>query len=257
MALVLLACTLTFAQRRRESAAAVDPNVLAAESYLRQRNYVKAIEALELSLNVSPPGRPELFEMLASACLSSGDKMGALGAFERGIAAHPSSTKLKELYISPLPIALSREAVREKLEGALKKANSPIFQKAIGQLLLAENPLNARAGQLLSSAVSSLPRDPEALYFYGQWACLNGREALCVTELIKALALAPHNDEAHMQIYTLIGVAEDELNHAALAERAFKNALRFNQKLQTKNPQAAFQYAKFLIKRSRGVKRKS
>ena len=41
---------------------------------------------------------------------------------------------------------------------------------------------------------------------------------MCATELNKAAALSPSNDNALMQSYTLIGMAEDKLNHAARAE---------------------------------------
>ena len=43
---------------------------------------------------------------------------------------------------------------------------------------------------------------------------------LCATELSKAAVLSPSNDNALMQSYTLIGLAEDKLNHPDRAEAA-------------------------------------
>jgi hypothetical protein len=46
--------------------------------------------------------------------------------------------------------------------------------------------------------------DAEVHFLYGQWACMSSLNELCATELNKAVALSPSNDNALMQSYTLI-----------------------------------------------------
>lgn len=251
-ALLLVPLTLAAAlAQQRRTARPPDPNMLAAESYLKQKNYAKAAQALELVLAADSRGTAELFMMLADARLKMGDKSGALDIYERGLALHPAATKLGEFYIALLTAALGQEELRAKLEKQLTKTNAPMFQKTLGQLLLQENPLDPRAEQLLSAAAKSLPRDSEAHYFYGQWACLNNNEALCVAELTRALLLSGDNNQAKMQIYTMIGIAEDKSNRLPQAEAAFRRAWQFNRSLASPHPPAALQYAEFLRKRAR------
>lgn len=246
-----LASTATVPAQQRRTVRSSDPNVLAAENYLKQQNYAKAAQALELSLVVDARGTPEVFAMLADARLKLGNKSGAVEICERGLALHPAATKLKEFYIALLTATLGKEELRAKLEEQLTKTNAPIFQKTLGQLLLRENPLDSRAEQLLSAAAKRLPRDPEAHYFYGQWACLNNNEALCVAELTRALSVSGDNNQAKMQIYTMIGMAEDKSNRLPQAEAAFRSAWLLNRGLVAPHPPAALQYAEFLSKHAR------
>lgn len=125
------------------------------------------------------------------------------------------------------------------------------MKKRLGQLLLKTNPEDGRAEQLLAQAAQAQPRDAEAHYLYGQWACLNNRQELCLIELKKALALAPSNHLAQMQIYTMIAVAEDQSNRPHPAESAFLKAQQYNRLLPAPDPLATFQYVKFLTSHSR------
>ncbi len=100
--------------------------------------------------------------------------------------------------------------------------------KAEARLKLQEDPLNPAIEQLLKQAVSAAQNDAEAHYLYGQWAILNHQEELAVREETRAIALSPKNALARMQAYTLIGIAEDTLDHEAKARVAFQNARQAN-----------------------------
>lgn len=250
LTLCLLAVPLPASAQRGQ--APQDPNILAAENHIKQHNYVKAIEALELALSREPRSSPEAYVMLATSRLNTGERDKAIEVCEQGMNVHPNSERLASFYVSLLQVAATEAETKTKLEAKVKQnSTSALYRKALGGLLLKQNPLDPRVEELLAAAAKLAPRDAEARYLYGQWACLNNREALCVAELKSALALSPTNDQAQMQIYTLIGMAEDKLHHTAQAEAAFRSAMQFNRKLERPNPHAAIQYADFLIKRLR------
>ncbi len=229
-----------------------DPTILAAENFIKQKNYTKAIETLELSLSREPRSDPEAYVMLATSRLNTGERDKAIEVCERGTTVHPKSERLASFYVSLLQVATTEDETKTKLEAKLEQnPTSIVYRKALGGLLLKQNPLNPQVAQLLATAAKLAPRDAEARYLYGQWACLNNNEALCVAELNSALALSSTNDLAQMQIHTLIGMAEDKLNRPAQAEAAFRSAMQFNRKLPQPNPHAAIQFVDFFIKRSR------
>jgi len=231
-----------------------DPNLLAAEDYLRQNNYTKAVEAVELSISLEPRCDPEAYVMLATARLNLGEKKKAIEACEQGLDTYPKSARLQRYYVSLLRVAAGKEETKAKLEQCLtRQPNSAVYLKAFGELLMEENPTGQRAEELLAAAAKAAPSDAEAHYLYGKLACVNNNEELCIAELSKAHALAPGDYEAGMQIYTMIGIAEDNLNRPAEAEAAFQKALKFNEKLASPSPYAAFQYAVFLANRRRDV----
>lgn len=55
-----------------------DPNVLAAESYFKNRNFAKAIEALELVVAANPKRGEEVYLMLAQSYWQTGQQSRAL-----------------------------------------------------------------------------------------------------------------------------------------------------------------------------------
>jgi len=231
-----------------------DPNVLAGEDYIKQNNFAKAIEALELAISMEPRCDPETYVMLATSRLNLGEKKKAIEACEQGLDFYPKSVRLQEYYVSLLRVAAGKEETKAKLEQNLaRQPYSTVYLKTLGGLLMEESPTGRRAEELLVAAAKGAPNDAEAHYLYGKLACVNNNEELCIAELSKADALAPGNYEAGMQIYTMIGIAEDNLNRPAEAETAFQKALKFNQMLKSPGPYAAFQYAVFLAKRRRDV----
>jgi tetratricopeptide (TPR) repeat protein len=227
-----------------------DPNLLAAESYIRRQNFAKALEALDLVFKVNPKPPAGAYLMLASCQFNLGAKEKAADALERGVTAYPSAAGLAQEYVALLPTALSKETVRARLEERLKRQpGHPIYTKALARLAIEQDP--AGAENTLAETARLLPRDPEAHFLYGQWACLNNRHELCVIELKKSLLLAPPNEQARMQIYTLTAMAEEELGRTAAAEASFRRALAANRKLAEQSPHATQRFVEFLAQRNR------
>lgn len=234
----------------RAQKAISDPNLLAAESYLRRQNFAKALEALELVFKVNPKPPAAAYLMLASCQFNLGAKTKAVQALEQGLAAYPAASGLAQEYVVLLPTAIDKEAVREKLQERLRyQPGHPVYAKAIARLALETDPTKAEA--TLAETARLLPRDSEAHYLYGQWACLNNRHELCIVELKKALLLSPANNQARMQIYTLTAMAEEELGRTAAAETSFRQALAANRKLPEPSPHSTQRFVEFLSQRNR------
>lgn len=123
--------------------------------------------------------------------------------------------------------------------------------KAEGQALLDDRTRSAQARGPLEKAVKLTPGDPEAHYYLARWACLHNEDRLCMGEARAALSLAPHNDDAALQLQTMIGIAAQNTNQPKAAEAAFVAALGANKRMGLKDPLAAFQYIDFLLKRAR------
>jgi len=148
-----------------------DPNLLAAEDYLRQNNYTKAVE---LSISLEPRCDPEAYVMLATARLNLGEKKKAIEACEQGLDTHPKSARLQRYYVSLLRVAAGKEETKAKLEQCLmRQPNSAVCLKAFGELLMEENPTGQRAEELLAAAAKAAPNDAGAHSFYGKLACVN------------------------------------------------------------------------------------
>jgi tetratricopeptide (TPR) repeat protein len=219
---------------------------------MKQKNFRKAIEALDLVVRFDPFCDPEVYMMLATCQLDLEEKNQAIETCERGIEAQPESIRLQRFYLDLLRSASPRQEMKVKLETGLRqRPGSTIYMKGLAEILLEENPLNPQIEPLLETATDALPRDPEAHYLYGQWACLNDRPELSIRELTKALALTPNNDQARMQIYSYLGIAHDHLDRPGQADLAFRKALELNHKLASPNPGTSMQYVDFLLKRSR------
>lgn len=245
---------LFFLMNQGLSEQAPDPNRLAAEDYLKKGNLPKAIEALEVAISLDPKADPEVYLMLAAAHFNLDQKEKSLQAIETGLQHFPASSRLQKYYVSLLHGAgFSLQDARQRLEvQAQQDPKSLIYQKALGELLMKENPLSRRAEQLLATVVAKSPQDAEAHYLYGQWLSRNNQWVSCLGEMQKALALTPaKNESARMQIYLTIAGAENQLNHAQKAEVAYKKALEINRGLSSHNPAAAYLYVKFLLDHGR------
>ncbi len=72
-----------------------------------------------------------------------------------------------------------------------------------------------------------------------------------MAELRQAQRLDPANERANVQIETMIGVSEGDLNHLSEAESAFQAALRSNRKLKPPDPGSTIQYVEFLERHGR------
>jgi predicted Zn-dependent protease len=190
--------------------------------------------------------------MLAIARLNLKQPQAAIEACELGLEAVPKSPRLERYYADLVLEKAPNEEAAMRLERALKgDPTSGVLQKAMAKLLLRSRTPDARAGDLLRSAVAQLPRDPDAHFSYGQWACLAQKQALCIEEMNKTLALAgPSNHDARVQANTFIAITEQKLDRPAAARAAYERALEANRKLTPFSPDAAFLYVKFLLERS-------
>lgn len=233
-----------------------DPNVLAAEDYLQKGDYRKALEALELAARMKPRQDPEVYVMLAVCRLNLEDRRGAVDACERGFQALPCNARIESYCSTVMSEVLSGDERRDRLSAALARSpNSGALQKALGSALLevhATDPKDdPRTEKLLANARTLLPRDAEAQFLYGKWACVHQKEAACIQALSTSLALTkPDNHAAVVLVNGMIGLAQDRLNRPRAAVAAFERALAAYAKLDPPVPEVPYQYVRFLTARS-------
>jgi Tfp pilus assembly protein PilF len=189
------------------------PAVRAVEGSLRQNRYGDAIVSLNAAIQNDPHADPLVWLLLARCYEKTNQPDSALRALRAGLAAHPASAEIK---------------------------------RNLGEILFRLQPNGQEAGALLAEASAALPHDAEVRHFYASWAYLNDKEDECVANERTALALPGLNSPALLQIYTLLALCEDKLNHAAAAEQAFQKALQINRSLPAFDAAAAMQYARAL-----------
>jgi len=118
--------------------------------------------------------------------------------------------------------------------------------KRQAEALLRANPGDDSAGELLKQATSEQPEDAEAFYLLGRWALVRGKFELAVQSETRAARLSSGNVAAQMQAWTMVAVAEDQMNEIAKADAAFRRAWALNRKLRNFDPNAAYEYLKVL-----------
>jgi tetratricopeptide (TPR) repeat protein len=118
--------------------------------------------------------------------------------------------------------------------------------KREAESLMQRNPGDDRAGELLEKAVASSPNDAEAHYLLGRWALVKRRFERAVEAEKRAAELSSGNLTAQMQAWTIVAVANDQMNRAAEADSAFRKALALNRLLPRFDPNAAYEYLKVL-----------
>ncbi|MBA3440221.1 MAG: tetratricopeptide repeat protein [Pyrinomonadaceae bacterium] len=240
-----------------ERALQLDPSLLEARKALARvhfsmNDFVLSVRELDQVLAAEPNADPELYVMLATSRFNLNEKEKAIETIERGLKVHPNSPAMENLHASLLLDCSRTTACKAKMIESLKQnPNSPSYLKGIGKLLLQEDPLGTQAEQLLTKVQQVMPADTEARYLYSQWAYLNNKHQLCIDELNKTLALPGADEQTRMQIYALMGMAEDALNKSEAAEAAFRKSLEFNRRLRSPSPYAALRYIEFLVKRAR------
>ncbi len=191
-----------------------------AITLMKQGDFARAVGVLQPIMSAQPHSPASLYALLANAQAGSGNGASAIQTAQNGLRLYPQS--------------------------------SPLL-KVLGELLFRRNPKDADAGEALATAAKGMPRDPEVLHFYAQWAYLNRHEEIAVEEEKKALAFVGSNDLARMQINLILGLAEDHMNHTELAETAFRRALACNRKLPAPDPMMTYQYLEFLDKNGRAT----
>jgi len=185
----------------------------AVERLMLHNRYEDAISELSTTLQREPQSGEAVWMLLARCYESVGKPEDALRTLRAGLRANPDSQRL--------PLHL-------------------------GEVLFRLQPNNQEAGALLEHAVATMPRDAEARHYYAQWASLNDKEDQCAANERAALALPGLNDQALLQMYTLLGLCEDKLDHPESAESAFQKALSVNRRLELFDPASAIQFARFL-----------
>ena len=185
----------------------------AVEQLLRQNRYEDAIKELNATLEREPQSGEAVWVLLARCYESVGKPEDALRTLRAGVRAKPDSQRL--------PLNL-------------------------GEVLFQLKADSLEAGALLAHAVEAMPRDAEARHYYAQWAYLNDKENECAANERAALALPGLNDQALLQMYTLLGLCEDKLDHPENAESAFQKALNVNRRSKPFDPGSAIQFARFL-----------
>lgn len=185
----------------------------AAEQLLRQNRYDEAIAKLDATLQQDPRAGEAVWILLARCYENAGKPEDALRTVQAGLRANPGSVRLS--------LNLGEVLFRFK-------ADSP------------------EAGALLAHAASALPRDAEAHHYYAQWAFINDKQDECAANERAGLALPGLNDQALLQMNTLLGLCEDKLDHPKEAESAFERAMSINRRSKLFDAASAIQFARFL-----------
>ena len=218
-----------------------------AEREIQAGNFAEASARLDSILRSDSHAGADAYRLFAFAQYKQGNSYQALDICEQGIVIYPNSATLSELYLQVLRVTLSPHDQQARLEERVLGApNSAVFAKALGELLLSTDSTYPRAYELLSRAAALAPDDAEAHFFSGEAACLLQSDDVCVKELRRAHELAPANQAANVQLYTMIAVSEDKQAKPAQAAADFSLALEANRKLTQPNSYAAMKYVSFL-----------
>jgi tetratricopeptide (TPR) repeat protein len=264
----LLLCLAAFAATGQEGGCLTGPRLHPVEAMLARGEFTQAVRVVERAMAAGRGCDPEAWLMLAVAYQNLQKGENAIEACARGLRAFPASERLQEHYGLALLANLPRAEAQARLEEVVRAyPDSAPLRKTLGKLLFDPPSGAPKAGEHLAAAAKLAPRDPEARYFYGLWACTSGaawadlvgrrlpvvRDSyeLCLRELTQALALTPANNfQAIMQIQANIGSAEGALGRPAQARAAFGKALEANRRLATPNPAVGLEYAQFLLEAS-------
>jgi tetratricopeptide (TPR) repeat protein len=219
---------------------------LYAEALIRSGDSPTAATVLEAELAARKDSPVQTYVLAGWAQVKSGNPQRAAEICEQGMRLYPDS-EIEGVYLSlGGPLLAQRTAAR--LE-QLKTTNDPGEMIALGRVLTdVDRTRQTRAHEiarsLLERAIAIVPANPSAHYNYGRLLRRDDiRGALAAWE--KALTLAPQ-DVLRMQIQTQIGRAKDELSDLSGAEAAFKDALEINRRLQSRVPEPALEYVRFL-----------
>lgn len=123
--------------------------------------------------------------------------------------------------------------------------------KRDAEALMRQNPSDERAAAILREVIATDPKDPEAHYLLGKWALVKGQYELAVQEETRAAQLSPGLLEAQMQAWTIVAVASDMMNQPGETDSAFRKAIALNRRLPHFDPNAAYEYLKFLEREHR------
>ena len=252
MAARVIVCWLAAVALGPQPAGKPDLLIANATAQLEQRDFRSAIRTLELAEQTAPRSTPEIYVLLATAHLNLREQDAAFDACRRGLTAIPASARLERYFVSVVSTLDRPEDRARRLEEALNLApQSPYLQMALGRVLADADWHNLAAEGLLRSAARKLPQDPEARYRYADWLCSHEKNEECVAEITAALALDPANLVARMQGHAYLANAQNGLDHADAAERAYRRSLEINVRLGWPNLRVPTYFARFLAEHGR------
>jgi len=232
--------------------AEVENQIDSAQKLMQAREFGKALEVLTALMQRQQAPPPDAFILMATCQLNLDQTAKAIEAFERGMSLYPKEQVLEEFYVTLLTNYIPIEQMKQKLEAALAASpRSLVLLRAAAFVQLRLDSRSEQARRLVDALLEIAPDNPNSHYIFGQWAVLNHQEELAIREWEKTLTLASADARMQMDVYTLIGDAENRLNRAERAETAFKKALQANASLEKPNPASAFFYAEFLVRQSR------
>ncbi len=230
----------------------IESQIDSAQKLMQAGEFGKALEVLAVLMQREQTPPPDVFILTATCHLNLRETARAFEVFERGMSLYPQTRLLEEFYVKLLTNYVPVEQMKEKLEKALAVSpRSVVLLRAAAFLQLRVDARSEHARQVVARFVEAAPDDANSHYVYGQWARLNHQEELAISEWEKTLTLAPADARMQMDVYTLIGDAENRLNRAERAGAAFKKALQANSSLNEHNPASAFFYADFLARQAR------
>ena len=174
----------------------------------------------------------------------------AVQTLTSALASSPAPTAAPYMALSDCQVEMKRPADAEQTlrKGLTAHPANPDLELALGELLTDVTPNSLEAGQLLERSVRATPRDPEARHSYARWAHLNLRERICEAQEKAAILLPDLDDDDLLQMNTLLGICAGKIEDAVEARAAFRRADAINLRQKTYKPEAAWQYAEFLVR---------
>ncbi len=177
-----------------------------------------------------------------------GNCAGAVQTLGSALGAAPAPTAEPYLALSDCQAEMNRPAEAEQTlrKGLAAHPASPALTLALGELLMDLHSDSIEVGQLLEKAVRAAPRDPEARHSYARWAHANVRERVCFTQEKAAILLPGLDDDALLQMNTLLGICASRIEDTVEGRAAFRRANAINLRRKPYDPEAAYQFMQFL-----------
>lgn len=194
---------------------------------------------------VPPPSSPWT---LGARQAEEGNCAAAVQTLTSALASSPAPTADPYVALSDCDAQMNRPADAEQVlrKGLSAHPGNRALELALGELLMDVEPNSLEAGQLLERSVRGDPRDPEARHSYARWAHTNLRERICAAQEKAAVLLPGLDDDALLQMNTLLGICASRIEDAEEARAAFQRANAINLRQKTYAPEAAWQYVEFL-----------
>ncbi len=229
-----------------------ESDILAAQGFMEQGNFSKALDSLIRVVKTDTHPLPEVFMLLATCYQNLKQTDRALEACLQGIEFYPKNEVLEDFYVTLLRNYVPVQQMADKLEQAFgANPQSPILLRGLIMAQMKIDSRNPHVEALVHKLIDLSSDDPNGHYLFGMWAFQNRQDELAIAEWEKTLSLAKVDDKMRVDVNTLIASVESRLNHLKRAEAAFEKAHQANQRLEVHNPAAAFFYLQFLSQNAR------